>query len=158
MEKKLLAVPAANTVRFCYPATGNPTPSISWLKNGQGVPRQAPHGGIKLRHQQWSLLMESVVPSDLDNYTCVVQNKFGHIRKTYTLVNWSALRTGPSCRPGCRPTRRPCWAATWSSTARYTATRSPTSSGSSRWRSMAARWGPTARPRSPCSRLKRTVN
>lgn len=39
----------------------------------------------QLRHQQWSLVMESVVPSDRGNYTCVVQNKFGSIQQTYTL-------------------------------------------------------------------------
>ncbi|KAM7156589.1 fibroblast growth factor receptor 3 isoform 10-T11 [Molossus nigricans] len=85
MEKKLLAVPAANTVRFRCPAAGNPTPSISWLKNGKEFRGEHRIGGIKLRHQQWSLVMESVVPSDRGNYTCVVQNKFGRIRQTYTL-------------------------------------------------------------------------
>lgn len=40
---------------------------------------------LQLRHQQWSLVMESVVPSDRGNYTCVVENKFGSIRQTYTL-------------------------------------------------------------------------
>lgn len=39
----------------------------------------------QLRHQQWSLVMESVVPSDRGNYTCVVENKFGSIQQTYTL-------------------------------------------------------------------------
>lgn len=39
----------------------------------------------KLRHQQWSLVMESAVPSDRGNYTCVVQNKYGSISHTYQL-------------------------------------------------------------------------
>lgn len=114
MDKKLLAVPAANTVRFRCPAAGNPTPSITWLKNGKEFRGEHRIGGIKvglagapgcwaggrasccpapahprvrpqLRHQQWSLVMESVVPSDRGNYTCVVENKFGSIRQTYTL-------------------------------------------------------------------------
>lgn len=29
--------------------------------------------------------MESVVPSDRGNYTCVVENKYGNIRHTYQL-------------------------------------------------------------------------
>ncbi|XP_060044345.1 fibroblast growth factor receptor 3 isoform X2 [Erinaceus europaeus] len=85
MDKKLLAVPAANTVRFRCPAAGNPMPTISWLKNGKEFRGEHRIGGIKLRHQQWSLVMESVVPSDRGNYTCVVENKFGSIRQTYTL-------------------------------------------------------------------------
>ncbi|KAJ1213780.1 hypothetical protein NDU88_001411 [Pleurodeles waltl] len=85
MEKKLLAVPAANTVRFRCPAAGKPTPSITWLKNGKEFKGEHRIGGIKLRHQQWSLVMESVVPSDRGNYTCVVANKYGTIRETYTL-------------------------------------------------------------------------
>ncbi|XP_043826688.1 fibroblast growth factor receptor 3 isoform X7 [Dromiciops gliroides] len=85
MEKKLLAVPAANTVRFRCPAAGNPTPTIYWLKNGKEFRGEHRIGGIKLRHQQWSLVMESVVPSDRGNYTCVVENKYGSIQQTYTL-------------------------------------------------------------------------
>ncbi|XP_074130997.1 fibroblast growth factor receptor 3 isoform X12 [Sminthopsis crassicaudata] len=85
MDKKLLAVPAANTVRFRCPAAGNPTPTIYWLKNGREFKGEHRIGGIKLRHQQWSLVMESVVPSDRGNYTCVVENKYGSIQQTYTL-------------------------------------------------------------------------
>ncbi|XP_066477204.1 fibroblast growth factor receptor 3 isoform X2 [Tiliqua scincoides] len=85
MERKLLAVPAANTVRFRCPAAGNPSPSIYWLKNGKEFKGEHRIGGIKLRHQQWSLVMESVVPSDRGNYTCVVQNQHGVIWHTYQL-------------------------------------------------------------------------
>uniref|UniRef100_A0A3B4E2A0 Fibroblast growth factor receptor n=2 Tax=Pygocentrus nattereri TaxID=42514 RepID=A0A3B4E2A0_PYGNA len=85
MEKKLLAVPAANTVKFRCAAAGNPMPTIHWLKNGKEFKGEQRMGGIKLRHQQWSLVMESAVPSDRGNYTCVVQNKYGTITQTYQL-------------------------------------------------------------------------
>ncbi|XP_077945435.1 fibroblast growth factor receptor 3 isoform X15 [Gasterosteus aculeatus] len=85
MDKKLLAVPAANTAKFRCAASGNPTPTIHWLKNGKEFKGEQRMGGIKLRHQQWSLVMESAVPSDRGNYTCVVQNKYGAITHTYQL-------------------------------------------------------------------------
>ncbi|KAG8591222.1 hypothetical protein GDO81_000093 [Engystomops pustulosus] len=85
MEKKLLAVPAASTVRFRCAAAGKPHPTIYWLKNGKEFRGEHRIGGIKLRHQQWSLVMESVVPSDKGNYTCVVENKYGTIRQTFQL-------------------------------------------------------------------------
>ncbi|XP_023668243.1 fibroblast growth factor receptor 3 isoform X2 [Paramormyrops kingsleyae] len=85
MEKRLLAVPAANTVKFRCAAGGNPMPTIHWLKNGKEFKGEQRMGGIKLRHQQWSLVMESAVPSDRGNYTCVVQNKYGTISHTYQL-------------------------------------------------------------------------
>nr|XP_020459768.1 fibroblast growth factor receptor 3 isoform X2 [Monopterus albus] len=85
MDKKLLAVPAANTVKFRCAAAGNPTPTIHWLKNGKEFKGEQRMGGIKLRHQQWSLVMESAVPSDRGNYTCVVQNNYGTITHTYQL-------------------------------------------------------------------------
>uniref|UniRef100_A0AAR2L077 Fibroblast growth factor receptor n=1 Tax=Pygocentrus nattereri TaxID=42514 RepID=A0AAR2L077_PYGNA len=85
MEKKLYAVPAGNTVKFRCPATGSPLPTIRWLKNGREFRGEHRIGGIKLRHQHWSLVMESVVPSDRGNYTCVVENKYGSIAHSYLL-------------------------------------------------------------------------
>lgn len=41
--------------------------------------------------------MESVVPSDRGNYTCIVQNKFGRIRQTYTL---DVLGEARGCQAG----------------------------------------------------------
>ncbi|KAG2455277.1 FGFR4 factor, partial [Polypterus senegalus] len=85
MEKKLYAVPAGNTVKFRCPAMGSPLPTIRWLKNGREFRGEHRIGGIKLRHQHWSLVMESVVPSDRGNYTCLVENKYGIISHTYLL-------------------------------------------------------------------------
>nr|XP_046160212.1 fibroblast growth factor receptor 4-like [Oncorhynchus gorbuscha] len=85
MEKKLYAVPAGNTVKFRCPAMGSPLPSIRWLRNGREFRGEHRIGGIKLRHQHWSLVMESVVPSDRGNYTCLVENKYGSITHSYLL-------------------------------------------------------------------------
>ncbi|KAL6098404.1 fgfr4 [Pungitius sinensis] len=85
MEKKLYAVPAGNTVKFRCPAMGSPMPSIRWLKNGREFRGEHRIGGIKLRHQHWSLVMESVVPSDRGNYTCLVENRYGSIAHSYVL-------------------------------------------------------------------------
>ncbi|XP_044096577.1 fibroblast growth factor receptor 2 isoform X6 [Neovison vison] len=85
MEKRLHAVPAANTVKFRCPAGGNPTPAMRWLKNGKEFKQEHRIGGYKVRNQHWSLIMESVVPSDKGNYTCVVENEYGSINHTYHL-------------------------------------------------------------------------
>ncbi|XP_077960652.1 fibroblast growth factor receptor 2 isoform X6 [Gasterosteus aculeatus] len=85
MEKRLHAVPAANTVKFRCAAGGNPRPKMRWLKNSRPFRQEDRMGGYKVRSQHWTLIMESVVPSDKGNYTCLVENEFGAINHTYTL-------------------------------------------------------------------------
>ncbi|XP_063730547.1 fibroblast growth factor receptor 2 isoform X5 [Eleginops maclovinus] len=85
MEKKLHAVPAANTVKFRCAAGGVPRPKLRWLKNSRPFRQEDRMGGYKVRSQHWTLIMESVVPSDKGNYTCLVENEFGAINHTYTL-------------------------------------------------------------------------
>ncbi|XP_035600621.1 fibroblast growth factor receptor 2-like isoform X3 [Oncorhynchus keta] len=85
MEKRLHAVPAANTVKFRCAAGGNPRPKMRWLKNSRPFRQEDRMGGYKVRHQHWTLIMESVVPSDKGNYTCLVENAYGTINHTYTL-------------------------------------------------------------------------
>ncbi|KAG9344444.1 hypothetical protein JZ751_011114, partial [Albula glossodonta] len=85
MEKKLHAVPAANTVKFRCAAGGYPRPKMRWLKNSRPFRQDDRMGGYKVRHQHWTLIMESVVPSDKGNYTCLVENQYGAINHTYTL-------------------------------------------------------------------------
>ncbi|XP_041440967.1 fibroblast growth factor receptor 1 L homeolog isoform X2 [Xenopus laevis] len=85
MEKKLHAVPAAKTVKFRCPANGTPSPALRWLKNGKEFRPDQRIGGYKVRSQTWSLIMDSVVPSDKGNYTCIVENKYGTLNHTYQL-------------------------------------------------------------------------
>ncbi|XP_056385719.1 fibroblast growth factor receptor 2 isoform X2 [Hyla sarda] len=85
MEKKLHAVPAANTVKLRCPAAGNPEPTMRWLKNNKEFKQEHRIGGYKMRNQHWSLIMESVVPSDKGIYTCIVENEYGSINHTYSL-------------------------------------------------------------------------
>uniref|UniRef100_A0A673IVW4 Ig-like domain-containing protein n=1 Tax=Sinocyclocheilus rhinocerous TaxID=307959 RepID=A0A673IVW4_9TELE len=84
MEKKLYAVPASKTIKFRCQASGNPTPTLKWLKNGKEFKKDQRIGGYKVRHM-WTIIMESVVPSDKGNYTCLVENKYGSINHTYQL-------------------------------------------------------------------------
>ncbi|XP_075072412.1 fibroblast growth factor receptor 2 isoform X7 [Mixophyes fleayi] len=85
MEKRLHAVPAANTVKLRCPAGGNPLPTMRWLKNNKEFKQEHRFGGYKVRNQHWSLIMESVVPSDKGMYTCIVENEHGSINHTYSL-------------------------------------------------------------------------
>uniref|UniRef100_A0A8C1RL92 Fibroblast growth factor receptor n=2 Tax=Cyprinus carpio TaxID=7962 RepID=A0A8C1RL92_CYPCA len=85
MEKKLHAVPASKTVKFRCQANGNPTPTLKWLKNGKEFKKDQRIGGYKVREHMWTIIMESVVPSDKGNYTCLVENKHGSINHTYQL-------------------------------------------------------------------------
>ncbi|XP_044890883.1 fibroblast growth factor receptor 4 isoform X2 [Felis catus] len=103
MEKKLHAVPAGNTVKFRCPAAGNPMPTIRWLKDGKDFHGEHRIGGIRLRHQHWSLVMESVVPSDRGTYTCLVENSMGSIRYSYLL---DVLGGAPSQHHSCGRQRR----------------------------------------------------
>uniref|UniRef100_A0A7N9AZV4 Fibroblast growth factor receptor n=1 Tax=Mastacembelus armatus TaxID=205130 RepID=A0A7N9AZV4_9TELE len=85
MEKQLHAVPASKTVKFRCQATGNPVPTLRWYKNGKEFRKDQRIGGFKIRDHMWTLIMESVVPSDKGNYTCVVENEYGSIKHTYLL-------------------------------------------------------------------------
>lgn len=125
--------------------------------------------------------MESVIPSDKGNYTCVVENEYGRLQHTYVLdvvgekndlsnksthgvhadvtlrclflVFQSALLTGRSSSSVCPPTKPRSLAAMWRLCAACSATRSRTSSGSNTSRSTAARWGQTDSRTSAFSRF-----
>ncbi|CAB1312365.1 unnamed protein product [Coregonus sp. 'balchen'] len=51
MEKRLHAVPAANTVKFRCAAGGNPRPKMRWLKNSRPFRQEDRMGGYKVRER-----------------------------------------------------------------------------------------------------------
>lgn len=58
MEKKLHAVPAANTVKFRCAAAGNPKPKMHWMKNGRPFRQEDRMGGYKVKLLVLSLIWE----------------------------------------------------------------------------------------------------
>ncbi|XP_067250171.1 fibroblast growth factor receptor 1-A-like [Chanodichthys erythropterus] len=85
MEKKFHSAFISKTVKFRCQANGNPTPTLKWLKNGKKFKRDQRRGGFKVRVHMWTIIMESVVPSDKGNYTCLVENKYSSINHTFQL-------------------------------------------------------------------------
>ncbi|XP_062398543.1 fibroblast growth factor receptor 2-like [Sardina pilchardus] len=84
MEKKFHVVVVSYTAKFRCQAHGNPTPTLKWFKNGKEYKRDQ-RIGFKMRDHPGIINIESVVPSDKGNYTCVVENQYGSINHTYQL-------------------------------------------------------------------------
>lgn len=53
----------------------------------------------QVRYATWSIIMDSVVPSDKGNYTCIVENKYGSINHTYQLDVVGEEHVVPSIPP-----------------------------------------------------------
>lgn len=60
MEKKLHAVPAANTVKFRCAAGGNPEPKLRWLKNNRPFRQEDRMGGYKVRKTDTALFFSFI--------------------------------------------------------------------------------------------------
>lgn len=79
--QQIIVKPAGNMAQLKCRAGGNPTPNITWLKDGKSPKRFL--GEFKQNH--WSLTLEDLVPEDKGNYTCIVCNEAGCINYTYKL-------------------------------------------------------------------------
>ncbi|XP_061732185.1 fibroblast growth factor receptor 1b [Nerophis ophidion] len=85
MDQELYVLPASASVKFRCPATGSPPLQLLWYKNDKDVRQEQRLGGYKIRDHAWTLKLDSLVPSDRANYTCVVENEHGSIRHVYRL-------------------------------------------------------------------------
>ncbi|XKL68838.1 hypothetical protein PGB90_006607 [Kerria lacca] len=76
----LVAKPAGNTVSLKCPAGGNPTPNITWFKDGFTPERNS---GATIHYKKWTMEMEECTTQDIGNYTCVVCNVHGCLNHTF---------------------------------------------------------------------------
>ncbi|XP_019758876.1 fibroblast growth factor receptor homolog 1 isoform X2 [Dendroctonus ponderosae] len=79
--QRFIVKPAGNMAQLKCRAGGNPTPNITWFKNGKEPKR---HYG-EYRQNHWSLILEDLVTDDSGNYTCVVCNELACVNFTYVL-------------------------------------------------------------------------
>ncbi|KAM4676518.1 immunoglobulin superfamily DCC subclass member 4 isoform 2-T2 [Discoglossus pictus] len=71
----------AVTARFVCRATGDPEPSISWLKNGQTLPS---NGRVRIQ-ARGSLIITQIALEDAGYYQCVAENSLGRACATAKL-------------------------------------------------------------------------
>lgn len=79
--QRFIVKPAGNMAQLKCRAGGNPTPNITWFKNGEEPKR---HFG-DYRQNHWSFYLEDLVSADSGNYTCVVCNELACVNFTYVL-------------------------------------------------------------------------
>ncbi|KAF4517189.1 hypothetical protein B566_EDAN005621 [Ephemera danica] len=78
-----LALPAgSNYVFTCNPTAGNPTPSLSWQKNGEPM---VDASILDLEFPPWSLVLEDLNMQDAAIYTCTLQNSAGSVQHEFKL-------------------------------------------------------------------------
>ena len=83
----------------CVPCVG-PIPKNDSFSSHLFSPTRHPRVA-QIRDHIWTLIMESVVPSDKGNYTCVVKNDHGSLSHTYQLDvvgQWGPVSKWTFCR------------------------------------------------------------
>ena len=81
MKRQLIKRPVDSSVRLKCRATGNPRPTITWLKDKQVIRNDDHH-----HHKpMWTLKLQDLKEGHSGKYTCLVSNRLGAINYTYTL-------------------------------------------------------------------------
>lgn len=78
----IVARPAGNMVTLRCKGEGNPTPNITWWKNGKNPERDL--GTIK--YSNWQIILEDLVVRDNANYTCKLCNVVGCVQHSTKLI------------------------------------------------------------------------
>ena len=85
-------------VRLKCSADGSPAPAIVWFKDGIPLEQfalQRRQAAYKAMDDHFSLKISKLSPSEEGNYTCVVTNEYGQIRRTFSVETAPFLQHTP---------------------------------------------------------------
>lgn len=71
------------TISLECPSTGIPTPTVSWLKDGQPLSRRDPR--ISYAPDNQTVNIQGIVEDDRGRYTCIAANKAGRAEQEFSL-------------------------------------------------------------------------
>ncbi|CAG2067952.1 unnamed protein product, partial [Timema podura] len=75
---------------------GDPSPNITWYKNGKELSRSA---GM-VHYNRWSIMLEDLMTQDSGNYTCLVCNDVGCIDFSFQVDIIDPINISPYIVPG----------------------------------------------------------
>lgn len=83
--------PSGSSIQLVCPATGHPTPNITWTRNNTEIER---HIG-KVTYKKWSIQMDDAITKDSGIYKCTVCNALGCIEHSTKVTVSDRLRSRP---------------------------------------------------------------
>lgn len=94
MQNVMRVQPVGTAVRLNCDARANPTPTVSWFKNGRPLDRT--NGATSDTTNQFTLHLGPLAKNDSGEYTCVVANRLGSVEWTYHLDVYERFNPTPT--------------------------------------------------------------
>ncbi|KAK3606106.1 hypothetical protein CHS0354_006469 [Potamilus streckersoni] len=82
-DSQYVARPATQDIQLDCDARGYPFPTITWLKDGVKIDCDDDDSNCEI--EGFKLKINNLVLKDAGNYTCIVENRFGHISWSFTV-------------------------------------------------------------------------
>ena len=85
MKKTTLIIPAGNKAKIVCAASGVPSPTVVWYKNGKPLKRLY-DSLTPITTTDFVLDFHSLRPKDNGKYVCLVSNKLGNVSASFDLI------------------------------------------------------------------------